>query len=97
MSHTPIDQAQQTRMVKDTLIMQKVNHAHREAFKGRFPAQVEHIMRLTAERLHNILIKKPADLGDPNTWVCTAGEIRDLSQALQLLTQISKDFPVVEE
>ena len=97
MSHTPIDQSQQARMVKDTLILAKVNRAHREAFKGRFPAQVEHIMRLTAERLHNILIRKPTDLGDPSTWTCTAGEIRDLSQALQLLTQISKDFPVIEE
>ena len=44
-----IHNAQQERMTRDTLIMQKVNGAHREAFKTRFPGQIEHCMRLTAE------------------------------------------------
>jgi hypothetical protein len=92
-----IQQAQQERMVRDTLIMQKVNHAHREAFKNRFPGQIEHILRLTAERLHNVLLKKPDDLGDPETWTATAGEIRDLSEALYFLVEINKVFPVPTE
>jgi hypothetical protein len=92
-----IQQAQQERMVRDTLIMQKVNHAHREAFKSRFPGQIEHILRLTAERLHNVLLKKPEDLGDPETWTATASEIRDLSEALHFLVEINKAFPFQTE
>ena len=61
--NTMIDNAHQERVVRDTLIMQKVNHAHREAFKSRFPGQVEHCMRLTAERLQAILPRQPTDRG----------------------------------
>ena len=89
-----IYQAQQERITRDTLILQKVNAAHREAFKTRFPGQVEHVMRLTAERLQAILTNKPTDLADPETWVSTAAEIRDLSEALYYLALISKDHPV---
>ena len=93
-----IDQAQQQRVLRDTLILQKVNKAHREAFKLKFPAQCEHVMRLTAERLQAVLTNKPADLADPETWVSTASEIRDLSEALYYLALISKDNPVnIEE
>ena len=60
-----IHNAQQERMTRDTLIMQKVNGAHREAFKTRFPGQIEHCMRLTAERLQAVLTKKPKDLTNP--------------------------------
>ena len=88
-----IDQAQQQRMTRDTLIMQKVNGAHREAFKTRFPGQVEPCMRLTAERLQAILTRKPAELADPGSWNCTAQEIESLSAALYSLTQISKEYP----
>jgi len=100
MSTTPevrngiIDQAQEQRRVRDTLILQKVNKAHRDAFKTRFPGQVEHVMRLTAERLQAILASKPTDLADPETWVSTASEIRDLSEALFYLSQINKDNPI---
>jgi hypothetical protein len=80
-----IHQAQQERMVRDTMIMQKVNAAHREGFKARFPGQVEHCMRLTAERLQAILTRKPAELADPTTWICPAEEIRDLTIALDNL------------
>lgn len=104
MSTTPevrdglIHQAQQDRMVRDTLIMQKVNKVHREAFKSRFPGQVEHILRLTAERLQAILTSKPQDLANPETWMSTAAEIRDLSEALYYLAYINKEHPVqVEE
>lgn len=91
-----IDQAQEQRIAKDTLILQKVNAAHREAFKTRFPGQVEHCMRLTAERLHKMLLKSSADLGDPATWVANSGEIRDMATTLHLLNQINQQFPVNE-
>lgn len=92
-----VDQAQQQRVVRDTLILQKVNRAHRDAFKLKFPAQAEHIMRLTAERLQAVLTNKPANLADPETWASTASEIRDLSEALFYLAQISKENPVINE
>ena len=89
-----IHQAQQERMVRDTVILQKVNAAHREAFKQRFPGQVEHCMRLTAERLQAILTRKPTDLADPETWTSTADEISHLSQALWHLSVISQIYPM---
>ena len=89
-----IHQAQQERMVRDTLIMQKVNAAHREGFKTRFPSQVEHCMRLTAERLQAILTRKPTDLADPSTWNCTTSEIHELSEALWHLSVISQMYPM---
>jgi len=89
-----INQAQQERITRDTLIMQKVNAAHREAFKTRFPGQVEHCMRLTAERLQAILTKKPTDLADPDTWTSTADEIAKLSEALWHLSVISQIYPM---
>lgn len=89
-----INQAQQERITRDTLIMQKVNQVHREAFKTRFPGQVEHCMRLTAERLQAILTKKPADLADPETWTSTADEIAKLSEALWHLSVISQIYPM---
>ena len=89
-----IHQAQQERMTRDTLIMQKVNAAHRESFKTRFPGQVEHCMRLTAERLQAVLTKKPTDLSDPETWTATADEIAKLSEALWHLSVISQVFPM---
>lgn len=91
-----IDQAQQQRMVKDTVILQKVNAAHREAFKTRFPGQIEHCMRLTAERLHKMLTNVPADQSDPATWCATAQELRDMATALHLLSEISQLYPTGE-
>jgi hypothetical protein len=89
-----IHQAQQERIERDVKIMQKVNAAHREAFKTRFPGQVEHCMRLTAERLQAILTKKPAELSDPETWTSTADEIASLSEALWHLSVISQIYPM---
>jgi len=89
-----IFQAQQKRMTFDTLIMQKVNGAHREAFRSRFPGQIEHCMRLTAERLQAILTRKPADLADPATWDCSAEEIRDLAVALDKLAHLNHAYPM---
>ena len=89
-----IHQAQQERMVRDTLISQKVNGAHREAFLKRFPGQIEHCMRLTAERLQAILTRKPTDLADPSTWNCSAEEIRDLTVALDKLAHLHHAYPM---
>jgi len=92
-----IDKATQERQVKDTIILQKVNKAHRDAFKTRFPGQIEHCMRLTAERLQAILTNKPSDLSDPETWKCTAQEIHDLSHGLYYLSIINQHYPVEGE
>ena len=92
-----IDQAQQQRIARDTLILQKVNRAQRDAFKLKFPGQCEHVMRLTAERLQAVLTNKPQDMANPETWVSTAAEIRDLSEALYYLALISKDYPTTTE
>jgi len=92
-----IDKATQERQVKDTLILQKVNKLHRDAFKTRFPGQVEHCMRLTAERLQAILTNKPTDLSDPETWKCTASEIHDLCHGLYYLSIINQHYPVESE
>jgi len=91
-----IDQAQQQRIARDTVIMQKVNHAHREAFKTRFPGQIEHCMRLTAERLHKMLTNTPSDQSDPATWCATAQELRDMATALHLLSDINQRYPAGE-
>lgn len=84
------------KLVRDTIILQKVNKAHRDAFREKFPGQVEHCMRLTAERLQAILTKKPADLSDPETWSATASEVHDLSLGLYYLSLIGNSFPVKE-
>jgi hypothetical protein len=91
-----IDQAQQQRITRDTLILQKVNAAHREAFVEKFPGQCEHIMRLIAERLQAILTNKPTTLNDPATWAATAEEIAALSLALHNVYQIHKDIKHVQ-
>lgn len=87
-------QLDQDNMVRDTLMMQKINGAHREAFKNKFPGQIEHIQRLTAERLQAILTRKPTDLADPDTWNCSADEIARLSEALWHISVISQMYPM---
>ena len=92
-----IERASQERMVNDTKILQKVNQVHREAFRLKFPGQVEHCMRLTAERLQALLTKKPSDLTNTNTWSGSAQEIHDLSHGLYYLSIINQHYPVEEE
>ena len=78
--------------VQDTLIMQKVNAHHREAFRTRFPGQLEHCLRLTAERLQAVLVKTPEVRADqPDTWPATAAEIRDLAETCQALYTIYRE------
>ena len=75
--------------VQDTKILQKVNQAHREAFMQKFPGQLEHCMRLTAERLQACLMKRSGcDIGDPTTWSATPGDVKDLALALNCLHEI---------
>jgi hypothetical protein len=71
--------------VQDTLIQQKVNAAHREAFREKFPGQVEHCMRLIAERLQQGL-RKDADIAISD---CSA---KDLSWALLNLFKIQQQL-----
>ena len=66
---------------QETLIAQKVGAAHRLAFREKFPGQVEHCMRLIAERLQKGLAKD-AEVGLSD---CSA---KDLSWALLNLYQI---------
>lgn len=84
-------------MYQETKILQKVNKAHREAFKERFPGQVEHCMRLTAERLQALLTKKPSDLTDTSTWSGTPEEILQLSHGLYYLSIMNQHYPVEGE
>lgn len=76
-----IRQAVEQRRVQDVKILQKVNAVHREAFVTKFPGQIEHCMRLVAERLQHGL-KKDADMQ------LSDSSVRDLSQALSNLYQI---------
>ncbi len=71
--------------VQDTLIAQKVGAAHREAFREKFPGQIEHCMRLIAERLQTGL-RKDAEIALSD---CSA---KDLSWALLNLYKIQQDL-----
>jgi len=82
--------ARQTAEIK---IMQKVNAAHRESFAIKFPGQIEHILRLTAERLQAGLDKRDGvDIQNPGTWRLTPSEIADLSEAMYYQHLIRDSF-----
>ena len=79
--------------LQDARIMSKVNAVHREAFREKFPGQVEHCMRLTAERLQAVLTKRAdTDPADPSTWSASAKEIADLAIALNYLHEIQRNL-----
>lgn len=67
--------------VEEVKIQQKLGAAHRAAFREKFPGQIEHCMRLIAERLQKGLAKD-AEVGLSD---CSA---KDLSWALINLYQI---------
>jgi hypothetical protein len=71
--------------VEEVRIAQKVGAAHREAFREKFPGQIEHCMRLIAERLQKGLAKD-AEVGLSD---CSA---KDLSWALLNLYEIHCDL-----
>lgn len=85
--------AVERRRADDTKIMQKVNAVNREAFYQKFPGQIEHIMRLTSERLMHCLNKPPGtDLDRPDTWPATAEEIALLAEALFRIDQVRQQW-----
>jgi hypothetical protein len=87
--------ARQTAEIK---IMQKVNAVHRESFAIKFPGQIEHILRLTAERLQAGLDKRDGvDIQNPGTWRLTPSEIADLSEAMYYQHLIRASFTDKEE
>jgi hypothetical protein len=80
-----IDQRAEADRVADVKIQQKVSQAHREAFHQKFPGQVEHILRLIAERLQLGLRKdQPVEL--------MASEIESLAAALNSVYDIHCDL-----
>ena len=88
-----IHQAQQERMVRDTLIMQKVNATHRIAFADKYPGQVEHVLRLITERLQTGLTKmETTDLHNPDSWILNCREISDLAHAMAAVNSIRNNM-----
>lgn len=89
-----IHNAVEARRADDTKIMAKVNAAHREGFKARFPGAIEHNMRLINERLQHCLSKAPGiDLADPESWTATTADIAALAQAIWHLEQTRLNWP----
>ena len=79
-----IHQALEARRVQDTRIQQKVMAAHREAFKEKFPGQIDHILRLIAERLQQGL-RKDQEMPLSNS------EVESLALALNSIYDIHCD------
>jgi hypothetical protein len=78
---------------RDIPILQKVGAVQREAFREKFPGQVEHMLRLTAERLQAVLTKRAStDVSDPATWACTPRDIADLALALNYLQEVQRNL-----
>jgi hypothetical protein len=75
---------------RDAQIQAKVNQAHREAFREKFPNQIEHCMRLIAERLQ-LGLRKDTDMQIND---CSA---KDLSLALWNLYRIRNDLDTPKE
>jgi hypothetical protein len=92
-----IHAAVETRRARDVKIMQGINQAHREAFVVRLPGQIEHSMRLIAERLIACLGKpEGCQLDTPSTWPASADDIHSLTQALWQLEQLREHWPIPE-
>jgi hypothetical protein len=71
--------------VQDTIIQQKLGATHRAAFREKFPGQIEHCMRLIAERLQKGLAKD----AEMSISDCSA---KDLSWALINLWTIHNEI-----
>jgi hypothetical protein len=83
----------QSRLVADTKILQKVNAVHRTAFVEKYPGQVEHCLRLVMERLQLGLDKRDGvDPTNPDTWRLNTQELADLTQCAYQLDQIRRGF-----
>lgn len=83
----------QTQLVADVKILQKVNATHREAFIAKYPGQVEHCLRLTMERLQAGLDKRAGcDIANPETWRMSTLELQELAHTAYLLNEIRRGF-----
>ena len=79
--------------VQETIILQKVNRVHREAFSEKFPGQLEHILRLITERLHLGLDKRDGvNVQNPDTWILTSEEILCLAQSMKAINEIRQSL-----
>jgi len=97
MRDAQIHQAQQERMTRDTLILQKINASHRIAFAEKFPNQVEHILRLLTERLQSGLDKRDGvELDNPDTWKMDCRELADLSIAIANIYRVREKLKDVQ-
>jgi hypothetical protein len=97
MRDAQIHQAQQERMTRDTLILQKINATHRIAFAEKFPNQVEHILRLLTERLQSGLDKRDGvELDNPDTWKMDCRELADLSIAIANIYSVREKLKDVQ-
>jgi len=97
MRDSQIHQAQQERMTRDTLILQKINATHRIAFAEKFPNQVEHILRLLTERLQSGLDKRDGvELDNPDTWKMDCRELADLSIAIANIYSVREKLKDVQ-
>lgn len=86
-------QQQAQRQFEDTRILQKVNAVSQDAFKEKFPRQVDHCLRLVMERLQLGLVKGPDFQADRvATWSIPPEDIHDLAHAAWLLNEIRKGF-----
>jgi len=83
----------QTQLVADVKILQKVNATHREAFNAKYPGQVEHCLRLTMERLQAGLDKRgEVAIDNPETWRMSTVELQELAHTAYLLNEIRRGF-----
>ena len=83
----------QTQLVADVKILQKVNATHREAFNAKYPGQVEHCLRLTMERLQAGLDKRgEVAVDNPETWRMSTVELQELAHTAYLLNEIRRGF-----
>ena len=83
----------QERLVQDVKILQKVNGSLREGFAQKYPGQVEHCLRLVMERLQAGLDKRTGiDVANPDTWLMTPTELRDLAETAARLDQIHRSL-----
>lgn len=82
------------RQLQDTKILQKVGRVNREAFKEKYPGQLEHCLRLVMERLQAGLDKRGSvHVNDPNTWILSANETAALCEAAERLDRMRRAIP----
>jgi hypothetical protein len=82
---------------QDVKIAQKIMATHREAFRLKWPSQLEHCLRLTAERLQSCLNKpEGCVLQDPKTWPADDEAIRNLAMAVESLYAVYREVHVHE-